>query len=55
MEKIGLGTEKWIVTELFSQGICSPAKNVGLGICSHGIVSLPLTLVKAKLIAKKLN
>ena len=29
------------VNELFSQGICSPAKNVGLGICSHGIDSLP--------------
>ena len=41
MEKISQVTEKWIVTELFSQGICSPAKNVGLGICSHGIDSLP--------------
>ena len=33
------------VTELFSQGICSPAKNVGLGICSHGIDSLPICML----------
>ena len=41
------------VTELFSQGICSPAKNVGLGICSHGIDSLPNIYVRTEEKAQK--